>query len=261
MGKVNIFLVLFLFPKILFGEIIETSNFEDVLQKIDQKVCVIFDLDNTLMMADQQLGCVAWGEHVISQLEGKGILRKKAEIIENILWKAIQPHIKVRVVDKKIPGIIDDLKKQKMMILGLTARSPDEAACTINQLSSIGISFEKQFEEETFFLENETLYKDGILFGTSFNKKSEVLFAFLNKHALTPCSILFVDDKLSHLKDMEKACQSREIVYTGIRFGGADQQFKDFDPKIAAIQWELFPYIISDQKALHLSLISGTNLY
>ena len=72
------------------------------------------------------------------------------------------------------------------------------------------------------------------------------LFEQGKKHA--PC-IIFIDDKLSHIQDIVEECQSQGVECIGIRFSGADEAVKNFDPTIAEIQWDIFPVMITDDEA------------
>lgn len=130
----------------------------------------------------------------------------------------------------------------------MTARCPNEADYTVRQLHSIGINFEnlkQKLKFDNFTNEmKKPLYQQGILFGTPFNKKSQVLFEFLSENNFRPECI-----KLSHLEDISKACCERGILFYGVRFGGADEYVKAFNPQIADIQWSLFPVLISDKQA------------
>jgi hypothetical protein len=125
-------------PSLLFGKIIETESLHDILIHLDQtlpnckQAIVIFDLDNTLIMSSEHLGSVAWGEYLIDKLQSKGVSKKEAFLIQNIIWRAIQPHIKVQVVDPKTNEVISELRKRQISILGLTARFPEESWYTFN---------------------------------------------------------------------------------------------------------------------------------
>jgi hypothetical protein len=249
-------LAILVLPQLLIGTIYETCQFEDVLTHVERngakKILVVCDVDNTLLKSAQHLGSVAWGDHMIAKLERKGVPKRQAEEIESIIWRAIQPYIKVQNVDPKTPMIMHQIQDKNVSIMALTARTPEETEYTYNQLLSVGINLADTFGLGTHRLdmeEHDALYDQGILFGTPFNKKSKVLFAFLDKHLISPELIIFVDDKRSHVEDLSQECIERNIQYVGIRFNGADEDVKNFDPLIAEIQWEVFPVILSDEQA------------
>lgn len=249
--------IFFLCPAILKGVIVESPKFAEIekytVNNPPEKIVIVCDIDNTLLRATQNLGSVAWGDHTISELINKGISKEDAEEIESILWKTIQPFVKVESVDPETPIILEHIQNKGFLVFGLTARCPTEADYTIQQLLSIGINFARSKQQLTFESLNkkikQPLYTHGILFGTPFNKKSQILFSFLDENKISPKCIIFIDDKLSHLEDVSKICCDRNISFCGIRFSGADQYVKSFSHQIASIQWILFPSIVSDKQA------------
>lgn len=247
----------FLYPALLKGIIVESPKFAEIEKHMansqPEKVLIVCDIDNTLLRATQHLGSVAWGDHTIAELVAKGISSEDAEEIENILWKTVQPLVKVQNVDPETPLILESIQNKGFLIFGLTARCPNEADYTIKQLLSVGINLGKLKPQYTFeCLSKEVkrpLYTQGILFGTPFNKKSQILFKFLDENKVFPECIIFIDDKLSHVEDLSKACHERNISFFGIRFSGADEHVKAFNHEIADLQWTLFPAPVSDTQA------------
>lgn len=211
------------YPCLLTGVIVESPYFEEILSHVEKmdakKVLIACDIDNTLLRARYHLGCVSWGDHLIAQLEQKGISTSEDEQIEDILWRTVQAHIQVDNVDALAPKVICKIQDKNILTLGLTARNPDEAVYTINQLNSLGINLSRSHalvpSPSIIMKENGTYFEGGIIFGSLKNKKSEVLFRFLDKHSITPECIIFIDDKLRHVEDLAEACHKRNITYVG----------------------------------------------
>lgn len=246
----TLLLSLFMLPQLLIGEILESSKFEEILNYIQQNhLLIVCDIDNTLLMSSTQLGSVAWGDHVISTLESKGISKRDANLIQNIFWKTVQPYITVKLVDPHAIEVLETIQQMQIPFIALTARAPHEEAYTTTQLFSLGLHWLHAFSHRIELLEQNALYDNGILYANPINKKSEVLFTFLEQQNIAPESIIFIDDKWSHVLDMEKACSERNIHYIGVRFGAADDQVKNYNPSITEIQWEAFPQILSDEEA------------
>lgn len=243
------FQLLTMIPSLLIGSIVETNRFDDILTYVDQashhKTIVICDLDNTLIVPCEPLGSVAWAEYLQHKLQSKGVSKKDSEIIEHILWKTIQPHIEVKTVDPTTSAVIHELKKRQIPVMGLTARFPEDSGFTFAQLQSVGIdlSLQKNLPEVSLQLSLEPYasYEKGILFSTTVNKKSSTLIKFLELHQMNLECIIFVDDKHHHVEDVENACKKLGIECIGVRFSGADEYFKTFDPTKANLQWETFP--------------------
>lgn len=244
-------LTLTIMPSLLTGKIIETDLFGEVINHLSPNTMIFCDLDNTLIEASQQFGSVQWGDIYRRQLIESGESPEKAEEIVNNLWLQMLSIITMRLVDAEAPGIIQKIQQNGHVVLGLTARYPEEAQYTHPQLDQVGIYFDNRFSDREFFFHAPVLYENGILFcGT--NKKSEVLIAFLKQLNLFPQKIIFIDDKLSHVQDLEHALAPLNIDYVGIRFSKADKRIEEYDHKIVDIQLELFPPFISDEEAYQL---------
>ncbi len=244
-------------PYYLSGITYESSQFEDVLihaeQNLANKTLVVCDIDNTLLKGAQHLGSETWSEHLIAELESKGVLKHHAEQIETILWHTVQPRIKVECVDSKTSQTLQKIQVKEIAVLALTARTLPGVEYTFDQLLSVEINLLdglQPFANEYRILEPyyNVAYDKGILFCSN-NKKSEVLFTFLEKENYYPECIIFIDDKWKHVKDLEQACAKRNIDYIGIRFSAADEYVKNYDPFLADIQWRAFPEILSDEQA------------
>ena len=83
--------------------------------------------------------------------------------------------------------------------------------------------------------------------------------AYLKKLDKMPKQIVMIDDKMSHVKNIAETLEPLGISFIGIRYGGADEKVKAFNPKIAEIQLEHFQKILSDEQALHLMQFTADN--
>lgn len=232
-------------PLILLGDIKNIEWLRDVKSYIDSnKTLVVFDIDNTLLQSESHLGSVAWGDYIAQDLEAKGISKKDAQVVASVFWRAVQPSIKVKAVDIETKQVIKDLQTQKTMVMCLTSRMPQELLYTLNQLQTIGVDIKitapTQKSQKILASNCESFYTNGILFATPFNKKSEVFLSFLKKNNLYFKRIIFIDDKHSHVQDMEKAFCNEKTELVAIRFTKADKDIKTFNPNEAENQWKLF---------------------
>lgn len=239
-------------PSLLTGKIIETDIFEEVINHLSPNTIVFCDLDNTLIEANQQFGSVQWGDNHKRKLIELGHSPKDAEEILRTLWLEILPIMPMRLVDVEAPRIIQNLQQKECVVLGLTARYPEDSPNTHPQLDRFRIHFDKQYPDQEIFLKDSALYEKGILFCGTHNKKSEVLIAFLKQLNLSPKKIILIDDKLSHIQDLENILPSFNIDYVGIRFSKADKRVSEYNSIIADIQWKLFPPFITDEEAHQL---------
>jgi predicted phosphatase len=206
------------------GDIRETPHFSSVLEHaekgVPEETLVICDIDNTLLKAAQYLGSVAWSEEVLVGLKARGIPDKEAAKIESLVWQNVQPHVEVALVDPKAAQILHKLQEKKIGVVCLTVRTPEEADYSLKQLRSLDIDLQGFFLKDIQYLplEAQAMYREGVLFSTPFNKKSQVLLAFLEKNQLRPKCIIFIDDKLSHVQDIVLAVEQRGISCVGLWF-------------------------------------------
>ncbi len=254
MGFRPLLFFIFLIPMALSGKIIETEHYDAAIEAVKQSshrnVLVITDLDNTVLRPTTQLGSEAWEDHGIEDLQRKGISKHDAEIIENILWIAVQPRLKMVPVDPSIPGAIKELQQNKIPVLALTARFPAEVELTNKQLESLGIDLSVPWRSfKTPWLVAHSAFSDGVLYTSGFNKKSDVLFRFLDLHGLKPDYIIFIDNKMKHVQDISQAAEKRGIDYLGIRLNTTDDLYRNFNPAIAEVQWNALPQLLSDEEA------------
>lgn len=248
----NYILGLMIIPSLLLGKLIEAESLEEIIKHLSYNSLVFCDLDNTLIMANQHFGSVQWGDHYINKLIETGESPQRAEEYVHHLWMTILPSLPMRLVDPDAPQIIQNIRNSGIQVLGLTARFPYEAPYTHPQLQKFGIQFDHPYSDHEIPVDYPALYEKGILFSGTRNKKSEVLINFLKRFHLFPKKIIFIDDKWSHVKDLESALAPFNIEFVGIRLSKADKHVNEYDPLIAEIQMDLFPNFISDEEALQL---------
>lgn len=251
----KLLLILLSMPALLLGKITESSSFSDILKYVENETLVVCDIDNTLIESTRQLGSNQWGEYLIHQLRSSGKSTLEALAIEGKIWRKASPSITMQLVDPETARVIDDLQSRQIHVIGLTARHGNGSAITEEQLQSVRIDLTKNEivkEKIQIPFRIPAIYENGILYCSTSNTKSAVLTAFLAKTEYQPKRIVFIDDKLSHVQDLEETFKESPIEYIGIRFSGADARVKAFNPEIAEIQYEALPKIISDKEAMRM---------
>lgn len=238
----------------LYAKLIESPHYDEILNHLHlapfTKTLVLTDIDNTIMHAASHLGSCEWGEHLLQDLMKKGVSENEAQSIEGILWKTVQPHIPIQLVDPKTPDIISGLQRLGIQVLGLTARAPHDSDYTHKQLKSLGIDLSKFKAIRTELdLQHPALFEDGIIFANSYNKKSEALITFMQQHNFYPDFVIYIDDRLHHLHDVTEVLKPLGINCIGIRLSQADAKANEFQAEIADMQWKAFPKLISDSEA------------
>lgn len=234
-------------PSLLLGEIFETDCFGDIINYVVPNTIVFCDLDNTLIETNQLLGSVQWGDEYQTQLIALGRSPEESYQIAYKLWLDIRPITKMRLVDPNIPGIIHNMQQRGYLVLGLTARMRDEPQFTHPHLDQADIAFDRRYpDQEVVLSTGSVLYTKGILFCDQY-MKGEVVLAFLKQFGLFPDRIVFIDDKLSHVKEVEETLTNAGIQYVGFHYRKSEQRI--YDSQIIDIQIKHFPRLISDEDA------------
>lgn len=139
--------------------------------------------------------------------------------------------------------------------MGLTHRQPSLADSTIRQLASLDWSFQPTAPVKNTFevpSSNPTIYKEGVLFTGEYNKKGEIFTRFLSIIGQKPKKIIFIDDKRSHVEDVEKTVIDQGIECIGVHYRAIEYAEKVYYPEIAEFQRKLLKTIISNEAALLL---------
>jgi hypothetical protein len=235
--------------------VVETNNIAQTLEHATKNSLYVFDLDNTVIETSQHLGSDQWVSHMLDRLvsQGKTIQEALADVIPK--WIQIHERTEMKLVDPAVSEVLDKLKKKKISCIGLTKREPLSSNTTLEQLERLKIVFNATAPLEnghTFDHLKGTLYKNGVIFVASGMDKGPSLVAYLKKLKKMPSQIVLIDDKLSHIKNVESAVEALSIPFVGIRYGAADEKVKAFNPQIADLQMKHFNQILSDEEALHL---------
>lgn len=249
-GTLGWFFVLFT-AFTLEGEIIETQHMKEIHKYLEPEMLVVFDLDNTLIEPVQELGSDQWFGHRIQQYLSYNYppdVAKKKALRE---WQAVQYMTEVKLVEIGTDEIVSMLQTREMPVMGLTTRGMEMCVRAVEQLESVHIDLGKTAptQEQVYFLnERGVVFSRGVLF-TDNTHKGKALQKFLESIDCHPKSVLFVNDKLSHIKPVEEVCQEMGIKFVGLRYGYLDEKVNNLRHHIAEVQWQFFGLILSDLSA------------
>jgi hypothetical protein len=245
--SVSMFFATFSLP----AEIYETMHMNKVYDHLQSDMLILFDIDNTLIEPVQELGSNQWFEHRIKEYVSQG--QSKQEALEKALreWTAIQNITHVKLVEPGSHQIVKDLQKKGYSVIGFTTRGLGISTCTIEQLESVNIDFTTTAptKEEIFFTNGHgILFRGGVLF-TAGTDKGKALGKFLDTINCRPASILFINDKLSHLLPVEEYCKQSSLPFIGLRYGYLDEKVENLRTQIADVQFHHFGHILSNDAA------------
>lgn len=242
-----------IFCSSLFAQIEELDRFSSLESHLTKETLLILDIDDTLLIPVQMLGCDEWFCH---RLKEKGKTCDSNTALEKTLaeWEAIRHLSQMQVVEPGTEAIITSLQERGFMMMGMTTQGLALATRTHQQLVQNGFHIIRTtpMKGDCYLMveDHGVLYRNGILF-TSGTPKGPALFALFDQMKFTPKRLVFVNDKKSHLRDVEQEAEKRGVEFVGLRYAYADQHKALFSPDVAEYQYthSSFGKILSDEEA------------
>ena len=239
-----IFLCLFLVLGASAHEYLETKTHLDVFHKVtelDRKygghnVLVVFDIDNTLLKANQPIGSDQWFEwqaEAIKTLSSDASYKSFDELLK--AQADFFQMSSMSLTENTLPQIVGELKRSRHPMLLLTSRGPELRNVTERELERNKLWFsENAFMQGIPFTFMETPFKARVsfmngIFMTSGHHKGEALVYLLRKAGKNYKAIVFVDDHDKHTRrvyDTFAPSASTEVVT--FRYGKEDEAVAAF---------------------------------
>ncbi len=255
MFKKIFFAIIIFLPFTSEAKIIETTTIETVIPLIDEDTWIVVDLDNTVFEGKQALGHTEWFYDKAYALVENGMSLEAATRECYPDWVEIQKICPVKPVEAAFIPALKEALQRKIVIMGLTHRQPSLADSTIRQLGSLDWSFHSCAPVSSTLVvpsSTPTLYTKGILFTGEYNKKGEIFVRFLSLIDEKPKKMIFIDDKRSHVEDVEKAVTDQGIECIAVHYRAIECADKVYYPEIAEFQMKFFKTIMSNEEALLL---------
>jgi hypothetical protein len=250
--RIMCYLIAFFVPLIGDAKIIETVTIENIVSLIDENTWLLVDLDNTIYEGKQALGHTEW---FYDRAHGKmrnGMTLEEATRECYPEWIEVQKICPVKPVEAAFIPALMNLRQRNIVMMGLTHRQPSLAESTIRQLASLEWSFlDSAPLKKTFVVPSETptIYTQGILFTGEYNKKGEIFVRFLSLINQKPKKVVFIDDRRSHVEEVEKALIEQNIEYIGVHYTAIEYVEKVYFPEIAEFQKKFLNKIMSNDAA------------
>ncbi len=236
-----LFAALALFASSALAETKELASYRDFDVGSLKDTWVVFDVDNTLLRQDHEVGTHQWGDYIREEEVRRGVPVEQATQLQHAYFQILQPFVKVVPVESDIHRVLYSIRQARVPLFALTARSLGMAGITQQQLAKNGMDFEWSFPRLRPGAEASLrphLFR-GILFSGDV-PKGELLKRVVEGHGHRPKRIVFVDDRQYNLDSIEKSFAGGPIEILGLRYGGADAKVKGFDPLKAKREWAAF---------------------
>lgn len=216
MKRISISLLLLL-PLAARAEIREIKAMAQILPSVDTSTLVVFDIDNTLLEPVGNIGSDQWYYYIAKAGKRDGLNEKASWDLADAAWRKALPTVAVRAVEDSTPFIASGLQQRGVTVMALTARGPEDEADTLRQFKTLGYDLTKR-----------TLVKNGIvLMGDG--DKGAVLLETMKKAGYKPKRVIFVDDKLKNVKNVDAALTAAGVPVLCFRYGATDAKVAAFN--------------------------------
>lgn len=232
--KFAILLILISTDYAFASERINTKTFAGIQQLVSDKrtqvgaenLLVVYDFDNTLMAMNQDIGSDQWYNWQSELLQSKNskdaIVKTRGELFD--LHYKISALGKMHVVEAGIPQIVKGIQQMKIRSIVLTSRGPSLRNDIESELGDAELEFKSSAfgpdggYPSTFLPEGlegarDISFMDGIVMGSG-QHKGKILSAVLKKTGAKFKVIIFVDDTLKNIENMEATLKDEAELYT-----------------------------------------------
>lgn len=249
--------------------VLETSRMSVVFKRAQalssqgKTVLAVFDLDNTLISPETQLGTDPWFETELEKLEkwktraNEALFNKRRQQLVDLqygLFKMMRFH----PTEEGLPAGMRALHKiRNIKTIGLTAREASWCSMTLDHLDfqwinvsdgADGELFEERRSQNMFkgpvVMKRPLGYAGGILC-LDRQHKGESLLIFLRDRGFWPDAVVFADDKPKNVEQVVEALKKTSIELWAYRYSAEDPRVRGFlssqeQQEIAKIQLYYF---------------------
>lgn len=235
------------------SQLIESADLQDVqaialqLAGIIGKdhVLVIYDLDNTLLAMEQDLGSDQWYDW---QKNLQAADRCDPNLVTDRLAAqgALYYTSAMRLTQPDGADIVRSVQDEGFDSIILTSRGADFSAATLRELRRNGFDFTRHpiGKGDTLRFKptpdsRDTLYENGVYL-TAGQNKGEMLLALLQATGTAlPKAIVMADDKPENLQHVLDALAGQATSVQALRYNREDARVAAFDSAQTVTQWRL----------------------
>ncbi len=233
-----------LIPSLLKADIIETNNIEDIYPHVEEGTLVLLGMTDTITDSSLSIGSKPWRQYIRRHL-GKDLLKQPDNLHDKWTFSVVRA-VPVKPVQNEIVEWIDQLQKKEIPVFCINGRGRNVWYETVvdkvdqltdDQLTNIGIHFEKSVVPEELKKADPYLFHHGIFYTDPYSK-GQFIEKILQETGYQPKKVVIVDDKWEQLKAVEEKLIEAGIPHVCVLYQRAEKERKDFNPLIATIQLE-----------------------
>lgn len=204
--------------------IFEKNSLNDVLEFLTPTTLLVLDLDNTLVESSSHFGSYQWGKKMIQKAIQDGMSVEDALDYIMPQWDEAQKQVQLALIEEHAPKCFETFHSQVAKIIGLTGRSPQVAPLTLEGLEQINLTFSSIEHTMQFKLPHPIHFEKGVLFVGAKNNKGDALIQFIKQTKERFHRVVFLDDQINYIEQVEQALIPLSIEYIGIRFAKVDEK-------------------------------------
>lgn len=221
-------------------ELTEEFDPEDIL--------VVFDLDNTLLAMNTELGSDQWYNWQKSLQDRPGCVPERVPELLKAQGAAYFAG-SMRPTQPDTAAIVRKLQDEEFRVIVLTSRGLDFRLATFRELRrneldfsqhAIPVDEDTRFSSLTYFPEGSSravLYEDGV-FMVAGQHKGKMLESLLKRLEWTwPDAVVVMDDSEHKVTDLQSTLGLLDIPYRLFRYSGEDARVAAFNGEQAAREW------------------------
>lgn len=214
------------------AEIIKANNFailkNEIIRLASKDSLVLFDVDDVLISPTDEFNF----RSKIRKYLKKEIAKDKSKHEVEVIFSDFFLKRKVQLINENMPKLLEFLRDKKISASALSAWWTDNFGTIqkmekqrLKELEQVKISFAdlSPFNEDIRFTSNKNehggtpMVISGIIL-TGLKDKGEVLGLALNSINKKFKRIIFIDDQIKYLKEVEKFCAKNGLDFVGIHY-------------------------------------------
>jgi hypothetical protein len=265
MKKILLSLIL-IFNQTALAAIVDTPTLDDCFKLASQsagslapqRVLYVFDIDNTVLALDQNLGSVQWFRWQRMLLDENITVNRVANSLDELVEKQgyLYYLMPSHTPEASTSTAVKTLQLNSHPVIFHTSRSlfnrdATERELLRNNLIPLKTTIESNFAKDFTFAEGQrpVSFRNGVYMSAG-QDKGVFLNLLLQKTKYQPLHIVFVDDEEKNLKNVEREFAGN-IETTLCRYSSMDSEvdaFNQSDKSLEISLWSKFAAILSELK-------------